>query len=325
MLTDDAESGSTLWELDGFSLSDSRFYSDTHSYKSRYKDEDVSSMTTVYPIPVINGMRFSFWCWYDIEEGWDHAFVEVSRNGRSYDILGKFTGSSGGWEYKEYDLSEHADESVFVRFRYTTDENTIEEGFYVDDISPVADFEIVTTLSNSIADNYYEITGKQNDIYYYRVKGHNAERGWGDFSPLEQINVGVEDNDPPNTPTIDGPTSGQAGTEYTYTSSTSDPNGDQVFYLFDWGDGTNSGWTDPHPSGATASASHTWTTQGNYQIKAKARDTNFAESDWSDPLSVSMPKSKVTNPLFPEWLTERFPLIARLLQLPVFEKLLNTG
>ncbi len=324
MLTDDAESGSTLWELDGFSLSDSRFYSDTHSYKSCYKNEDVSSMTTVYPIPVINGMKFSFWCWYDIEEGWDHAFVEVSRNGRSYDILDKFTGSSSGWKYKEYDLSEYADESVFVRFRYTTDENTIEEGFYVDDISPVVDFEIVITLSNSIADNYYKITGKQNDIYYYRVKGHNAEHGWGDFSTLEQINVGVEDNDPPNTPIIDGPSSGKIGTEYTYTISTSDPNGDQVSYLFDWGDETNSGWVGPYDSGQTASKSHVWSAQGSYSIKAKAKDINGAESVWSDPLSVSMPRNKpYINTPFLNWLMLQFPLLARLIQLPVFEKLMN--
>jgi len=316
MLTDDAESGSSLWTLDGFSSSDSRFFSDTHSYKSRYENENVSSMTTIYPIPVINGMKLSFWSWYDIEEGWDYAFVEVSRNGHSYDILDKFTGSSDGWKFKEYDLSEYADESVFIRFRYTTDENKIEEGFYVDDISPVADFEIVTTLSNSIVDNYYKITGKDNDIYYYRVKGHNAEHGWGDFSTLEQINVGVEDNDPPNTPRIDGPSSGKIGTEYTYTISTSDPNGDQVSYLFDWGDETNSGWIGLYDSGQTASKSHVWSKQGTYSIKAKAKDTNGAESDWSDPLSVSMSRNRAINRPFLKFLQniiERFPSFARLL------------
>ena len=197
ILIDDAEAGSDMWELDGFSLSDSRSHSATHSFKSRRTNEDVSSMTTVYPIPVTDGMSLSFWCWYDIEDNYDYAMVEVSRNGRNYDLLGTFNGLSGSWEYKEYGLSNYTGDSIFVRFRYTTDTYTLEEGFYVDDISPIADFETVTTISSSIEDNYYEITGRPNGTYYYRVKGHNDERGWGDFSTLEDMIVGDGDTEPP--------------------------------------------------------------------------------------------------------------------------------
>ncbi len=196
LMTDDAESASDHWEIEGFTLSDSRSHSGTYSYKSRYENEDVSSMTTVYPIPVIEGMKFSFWCWYNIEENWDHAFVEVTKDGRNYDILDKFTGSSGGWKYKEYELSEYIDESIFIRIRYTTDEEVMEEGFYIDDISPVATFDTITTLSDSIVNNYYNITGKPDSIYYYRVKGYNDEHEWGDFSTLESVMVG-EDHEPP--------------------------------------------------------------------------------------------------------------------------------
>ena len=32
--------------------------------------------------------------------------------------------------------------------------------------------------------------------------------------------------------------SGKPGVEYTYTTSTSDPDGDQVYYWFDWDDGS---------------------------------------------------------------------------------------
>jgi len=198
ILTDDVESGSDLWELDGFEISDSRSHSATHSFKSRRINEDVSSMTSLFPIPVNGNMYLSFWCWYSIETGWDYAMVEVSRDGRSYDVLDKFTGSSGGWQYKEYDLSNYTNESIFLRFRYTTDTFTIEEGFYVDDISPIAKFDTVITLSDSIEDNYYEITGRPNGTYFYRVNGHNDERDWGDFSTLEDMIVGDGgDNEPP--------------------------------------------------------------------------------------------------------------------------------
>jgi hypothetical protein len=40
---------------------------------------------------------------------------------------------------------------------------------------------------------------------------------------------------PPLTPAITGSISGKVNTEYPYTSSTTDPEEDQVFYWFDWG------------------------------------------------------------------------------------------
>jgi murein tripeptide amidase MpaA len=198
--TDDAESGSGFWSLDGFALSTSRSHSGSSSFKSRHSDSDASSMTSVYPIPITTGMTLSFWCWYTTENNYDDAFVEVSKDGRSYDILDIFTGSSSSWVYKEYDLSNYSGESLFIRFRYTTDQGTLQEGFYVDDITPIADFGTVTTLSSSITNHFYDITGKTNGSYYYRVKGHNSVRGWCDFSTLEKIIVTLgEDITPPVT------------------------------------------------------------------------------------------------------------------------------
>lgn len=198
--TDDAESGSDLWTLDGFALSTSRYYSASHSFKSRYLNDDVSMMTTAYPVPITTGMKLSFRCWYNTENKFDYAFVEVSKDGRSYDLLDSFVGSSGSWLYKEYDLSKYIDESIFIRFRYATDSGTLQEGFYVDDITPVVDVQTVSTLSNSITNHFYDITGKTNGTYYYRVKGHNSVQGWCDFSTLERIVVLLgDDSEPPVT------------------------------------------------------------------------------------------------------------------------------
>jgi len=94
---------------------------------------------------------------------------------------------------------------------------------------------------------------------------------------------------PPNKPdTPSGPTNGIVGVEYTYTSSTTDPDGDDVYYLFDWDDGTDSGWLGPYDSGDTVEASHTWTEGGLYDVRVKAKDEPGAKSDWSDPLTVSI-------------------------------------
>jgi hypothetical protein len=69
---------------------------------------------------------------------------------------------------------------------------------------------------------------------------------------------------------------------------TTDEDDDDLFYFFDWDDGTDSGWVGPFSSGALATAKHIWTTEGDYQIKVKAKDRSGHETAWSDPLSVNM-------------------------------------
>jgi hypothetical protein len=128
----------------------------------------------------------------------------------------------------------------------------------------------------------------------------------------------IKINHPPDKPaTPSGTTNGKVGTSYPYTTSCNDPNGDFVHFWFDWGDGTNSGWVGPFASGAPGSASHTWASQGSYNIQVKAKDSNGVESVWSDPLSVAMPRSKAINTTFLNFLQSHpnmFPLLQRLLQ-----------
>lgn len=85
-----------------------------------------------------------------------------------------------------------------------------------------------------------------------------------------------------------GPTVGYVWYSYTYTTYTTDPEGDQIRYCFDWGDGTTS-WTIFYNSGEVASAFHTWSYQGSYSVRVKAEDEHGAQSDWSEPLPITMP------------------------------------
>lgn len=110
------------------------------------------------------------------------------------------------------------------------------------------------------------------------------------------LSVTMENNPPGKPDTPLGKTNGKKGTSYTYETSSIDPDGHRIKYLFDWGDGTDSGWVGPFDSGETAEATHTWNEKGDYEIKVKAKDEyDSEESDWSDPLSISMPKSKIPN------------------------------
>jgi len=92
---------------------------------------------------------------------------------------------------------------------------------------------------------------------------------------------------PPETPERpEGQNDGIVGVEYPFSTRTIDPDGDQVYYMWDWNDSTYSKWLGPFDSGATVYANHSWDEAGEYEIKVKAKDTHSAESGWSDRLPV---------------------------------------
>ena len=98
------------------------------------------------------------------------------------------------------------------------------------------------------------------------------------------------DNHPPAKPTITGPSSGKAGETYTYTATTTDPDGDKIFYCFDWGDG-NEFCSNYVNSGESINAQHAWDSKGSYTVKVVATDEHGAKSEPAT-LTVSMPLIK---------------------------------
>ena len=71
-------------------------------------------------------------------------------------------------------------------------------------------------------------------------------------------------------------------------------------------------------SGSTASAKHTWTNQGTYEVRVVARDDHGKLSPWSDPLTVTMPRGKVIHNPFLNFLQNHpnlFPILRQLLGL----------
>jgi len=116
---------------------------------------------------------------------------------------------------------------------------------------------------------------------------------WTEPTPIDSI-IPESNNQQPLAPTITGPSSGKPGTEYTITFVTSDPNGDSIYYYVNWGDGTTKDWDGPYNSGQQSQASHTWSAQGVYNIKVKAKDTNGAEGPWGVH-QITMPKAKSYN------------------------------
>lgn len=94
--------------------------------------------------------------------------------------------------------------------------------------------------------------------------------------------------EPPSKPSLSGQMLGKAGTEYNYTAVANDIDDEDVYYWFDWDDGTNSGWLGPFDSGEEITVSHTWNEGRVYTVSARAKDIHDAESDLAT-LVVIMP------------------------------------
>jgi hypothetical protein len=114
------------------------------------------SLTQSFDLSSVGGATLSYWVWYDIEENWDYAYVEVSTDeGQTWQILetpsGVGTnpnGNSFGWAYtgqsgygdqpewirEEIDLSDYAGQQVLLRFEYITDDAVNRPGLVLDDV-----------------------------------------------------------------------------------------------------------------------------------------------------------------------------------------------
>jgi len=104
---------------------------------------------------------------------------------------------------------------------------------------------------------------------------------------IEEYN---ENSPPCNPEKPSGPTSIRRNVAYIFNSSTIDVDSDDVFYLFDWGDGNYSSWIGPYGSGEVVNANHSWAEIREYSIRVKAKDVYGAQSEWSEALQISKQK-----------------------------------
>jgi len=194
-----------LWQNNDFVISGARSNSGPSSFYSGEDDNLARYIQTEESYMVEAGDSLRFWAWFNIEVDWDYAYVEISTDGQSFSpIEGNITtnynpngnnrgegitGSSSGWTEGLFDLSDYTGQKVWIRFSYFTDGYVTEEGFYVDDIDPVAGYSSQTVLSSTIVDTSYSLTGKVNGVYYYKVRAQDAEDQWSDFSTVAQTLV----------------------------------------------------------------------------------------------------------------------------------------
>ncbi|MCB9435045.1 MAG: immune inhibitor A [Ardenticatenaceae bacterium] len=115
-------------------------------------DGSDQTLSRTFDLAGLSEATFSFWTWYDIEEGWDYGYLALSSdNGRSWELLATansqtdnphgnsfgpgYTGSSGGWVQQTAVLTPYAGQTVQLRFHYLTDGAVQGQGWLLDDIA----------------------------------------------------------------------------------------------------------------------------------------------------------------------------------------------
>jgi hypothetical protein len=166
-------------------------------------------------------------------------------------------------------------------------------------------------LASDNGDSFGHSVSIDSDI---ALIGARYDDDLGPYSGSAYVFMRESENEPPNPPSITGPATGKIKVAINYNFTTTDPDGDEIYYFIDWGDQINSSWIGPYLSGELITESHTWSKKGTYTIRAKAKDIYGNESDWKT-FSVKMPCSyNIPFQQFWERLFERFPNVFPLLR-----------
>jgi hypothetical protein len=106
------------------------------------------------------------------------------------------------------------------------------------------------------------------------------------------VTAPIAPNTAPNTPTLDGSTTGFVSVPVALTVVATDPEGHTLSYQLDWdNNGTVDGTTTSAPSGTTVNFSGTFSAAGTYQVRARAVDALGLMSGWSvvHTITVTVP------------------------------------
>jgi hypothetical protein len=132
-------------------------HSGKHMFWGNKEDLSDTTLTHAFDFTNVTGpINFSYWTWYDLEKGFDYAYLEASTDGQKWTILKTpsctekdesgnsygcgYNAKSGGgqqaqWINEQVDLSSYAGKKVQLRFEYVTDAEVLGEGLVLDDLS----------------------------------------------------------------------------------------------------------------------------------------------------------------------------------------------
>jgi len=219
---------------------------------------------------------------YNVRSGSAYIFKKMESGEPEIPTI---SGPNSGQPYEEYEFTFSTTDPYndFIYYWIEWGDGTKEQNGW---IGPYSSGEQIILYHTWGEEGPYEIKAKAKNT-------NDLESGWA------YLNILIDSN-APRTPDITGPNDVATGEEWDYRFVTLDPNDEDVYYWIEWGDGTTEedGWIGPYESGVQIAIGHTWDYEGEYEIKAKAKNTNDYESGWGY-YKVTMPRDKaIISPYF---------------------------
>lgn len=169
-------------------------------WSNRYDNMD-STLTHSFDLTSLKGKRatLQFATWFDLEQDYDYAFVEVSTDGRNWTTLkgsytttsnpnganwgNGYTGESGGgitptWVQESMDLTPYAGKKIQVRFEEVTDDAVNLQGFAVDQIR-IPELYFSDTLSSDngwVSNGFIRSTNVLPEHYTVQVLVYQGQK-----------------------------------------------------------------------------------------------------------------------------------------------------
>ncbi len=189
---DDAESDQGYWTAERFFITNAKVHSGLFSWTEQAANRANHWLLAKTPYEVKANDSLKFWIWYNIEANWDYFYAQISTDGgfeftnlanemttnlnpHNLNIGNGITGASGGWVQAKFDLSAYAGQQIIVRLSYFTDDFTLNEGIYIDDIENIDFYGAATELASGITDTFYNVVNQSPGNYWYRVTAKDAE------------------------------------------------------------------------------------------------------------------------------------------------------
>lgn len=104
---------------------------------------------------------------------------------------------------------------------------------------------------------------------------------------------------PPTAPVVSGSGAGYTHSPVSLEAQATDPERQDIAYQFEWGDSSNTAWTDFYLSGESFRQRHTYPSPGTFTARVRAKDTKELLSDWSTPLQIVVSSHPPTPPSIP--------------------------
>ena len=141
LFVDDAENGNQGWTAQNpWAITSPTSHSPSHSWtdspgKNYGNNLDISLTSQTLDFSGYTGIALDFWHRYMTEANWDFANVEYN-SGSGWKSVATYDGFLNDWTQENIQIPQlDGQANAQIRFHFTSDTNTVSDGWYLDDIS----------------------------------------------------------------------------------------------------------------------------------------------------------------------------------------------